>query len=254
MGPSPSPRLVRRALVQFGARPALPPGLHSLLRRTRGGERRTPHWLAHDLTAAHLADDDPWAWKRTRGPRWWAAKSTDLTAGPESLGAADQLRREAASSELRFAHPYRDRELVELALTLPPELAFDARLDRPLARDAMRGLLPEVVRDSDRKPVFNRFLADALEGDLAFIRRLVDAPDAAIRAYADPAGLRSAVLELEPARRGPGWPLDLWRVATLECWLRGEADRDAPHELAELLEADREAPPDPRPEMRTVPA
>ncbi|HEV7460881.1 MAG TPA: asparagine synthase-related protein, partial [Solirubrobacteraceae bacterium] len=254
MGPSPSRRLVRRALLQFGARPALPAGVHSLLRSTRDGERRTPHWLTAGLGAAHHADDDPWAWKRTGGPRWWAAKSTDLTAGPESLGAADQLRREAASANLRFAHPYRDPELVELALALPPELAFDARLDRRLARDAVRGLLPEVVRGSDRKPVFNQFFSDALEGDLRFVRRLVDAPNAAIRAYVDPVALRSAVLEVEPARRGPGWPLDVWRVATLECWLRGEAERGAPRELAARLEADRDAPSDRGPELRTVPA
>jgi hypothetical protein len=240
--------------MEFGARPALPPALHALLRRARGGDHRTPDWLADDLASAHRADDDPWAWKRTGGPRWWAAKSHDLTAGPEAIGAADQLRRKAASARVHFAHPYRDRELVELALALPPELAFDARLDRALAREAMRGLLPEVARDSDRKPVFNRFLADALEGDLAFVREMVDAPDAAIRAYVDPAGLRAAVLEAAPARRGPGWPLDVWRVATLECWLRGEADPDAPLELAERLEAGRRSPSEARPAMRTVPA
>jgi asparagine synthase (glutamine-hydrolysing) len=253
MGPSPSRRLVRRALVQFGARAGLPPAMHALLRRTRGRDHRTPAWLAGDIAAAHRADDDPWAWKRTPGPRWWAARSTDLTAGPESLGAADQLRREAASADLRFGHPYRDRALVELVLTLPPELAFDARLDRPLAREAMRGELPDVVRDSDRKPVFNRFLADALEGDLAFVRHLVGAADAAIRPFVDPAGLRAAVLDVPPARRGPGWPLDVWRVATLECWLRGEADHDAPRELAERLKAGPQALSDRKPAMRMVP-
>jgi asparagine synthetase B (glutamine-hydrolysing) len=254
MGPSPSSKLIRRALRQFGVRPGLPPALHAVLRRARAGERRTPSWLASDLAAAHRADDDPWAWKRTRGPRWWAAKSNNLTAGPETLGVADQLRREAASADVGFAHPFRDRELVELVLALPPELAFDARLDRPLAREAVRGLLVDAVRDCDRKPVFNRFLADALEGDLAFVRRLVAAPDAAIRAYVDPEALSSAVLDLAPARRGPGWALDVWHVATLECWLRGEADSASPLALAERLDDGGDASSNRVPATRTVPA
>ena len=254
IGPAPSRRLIRRALFQFGARGGLPPALHALLRRARGGEHRTPAWFARDLAQAHRADDDPWTWKRARGPRWWAAKSHDLITGPEALGTADQLRREAASAGLLCAHPYRDRDLVGLVLGLPPELGFDARLDRPLAREAMRGLLVEAVRDNDRKPVFNRFLADALEGELPLVRRLVGAQDAAIRAYVDPEALHTAVLDVEPTRRGLGWPLDVWRVVTLECWLRGEADADAPLELAARLQAGRGAADDAAPAMRSVPA
>jgi hypothetical protein len=110
------------------------------------------------------------------------------------------------------------------------------------------------VRDSDRKPIFNRFLADALESDLTFVRRLVGAPDAEIRAYVDPVSLRAAVLDVAPADRGLAWPLDVWRVATLECWLRGEADPQAPLELAERLDAGRDAMSDGRAAIRSVPA
>jgi hypothetical protein len=233
MGPTPTPRLIRRALVQFGMRGGLPGSLHRGLRRVRGRPSRSPAWLAPDLAALHRADEDPWAWKRTRGPRWWAAKAYELTAGSEALGAADQLRREATSAGLRFAHPYRDRELLELALSLPPELAFDAQLDRRLARDAMRGLLPDLVRDSNHKPFFNGFLTNALEADLPLIRRVVDSPDAAIREFVDSDTLRAEVLETRRKDRGRAWPLEMWRVATLECWLRAEEDPRGLDALAE---------------------
>ena len=232
MGPAPDPRMVRRALVRFGLRGALPHTLHRALRRWPTRPGGTPAWLAADLAAQHRADEDPWAWKRLRAPRWWAGKAHDLFAGSEELGAADQLRREAASAGLRFAHPYRDQELIELALALPPEPAFDAELDRPLARQAMRGTLPDEVRRGTAKPFFNRFLAEALQADLPAIRRLVGSPDAAIRSFVDAEAVIS-VLDAPASRRRLEWPLDVWRLATLEFWLRTEADAGAMDVLVE---------------------
>jgi asparagine synthase (glutamine-hydrolysing) len=170
---------------------------------------------------------DDWAWKRREGPRWWAALADALTTGAEALGVADQLRREAALAGLAFRHPLRDASLIDLALTLPPELAFDARLDRPIAREAMRGLVPDEVRLSDEKPYFNPILECALTGaDRPEIERLLEARDAAVGAYVRLDVVRDELLSRShrPGTDGRAWALDLWRLLTLECWLRHQAD------------------------------
>jgi hypothetical protein len=74
----------------------------------------------------------------------------------------DQARRDAELAGLRHARPLADDELVDLIL--PPRLSFDPRFDRPLARRAMAGVVPDVVRLSDAKPHFNAVLEDALGG------------------------------------------------------------------------------------------
>jgi asparagine synthase (glutamine-hydrolysing) len=209
MGDRPPARLVRRALFQYGARGGLAPGLHARLRRAR--QRGTP---AHD----------PWAWKRRPGPRWHAWLAHTLTTGADALGAPDHFRHEATLAGIAVRHPWRDPDLVAAVLALPPEAAFDAHLDRPAARRAMAGLVPDEVRLDDRKPHFNRLLEESLERDRAPARALLESAEVA--AYLEPAALRdlAAALAGDPAARRPGWALDAWRALTLECWLRMQRD------------------------------
>jgi asparagine synthase (glutamine-hydrolysing) len=190
MGASPRGRWVRRALLEYGLRGALPYGLHERLRRAR---------------ARGAAPGDPWAWKRIAGPRWWAQLAHRLTATGDALGAPDELRRIASMASLERRHPLRDEKLVALALRLPPELGFDPALDRPVARKALARALPPEQLESDRKPVFNSLLEKALAG-----------PDAeALRAL-----LTDPHPELAGRLRPGASALDTWRAATLELWLR----------------------------------
>ena len=110
-----------------------------------------------------------------------------------------------------MAHPWRDLTLVELMLSLPPRLSFDPELDRPLAREAVRGLIPESVRRSDDKPVFNELLDDAFAGP--------DAEDLA-GAVRDPGKTVAWALEPEgiEAVTGPARTLVEWRIATAAIW------------------------------------
>jgi hypothetical protein len=101
--------------------------------------------------------------------------------------------------------------LVELMLSLPPQLSFDPDHDRPLAREAVRGLIPESVRLSSRKPFFNELLDDALAGpDAERLSRLLQDPGDAL-AWA----LRPEELDLIG---GPARSLVKWRVATTSLW------------------------------------
>jgi hypothetical protein len=186
--------------MRYGARGALPPLVHAGLRAARGRE--------------HPRGDE-WAWKGTRGPRWWAQLAYALTTARDAIGARDQLRREGAMAGLELRHPLLDTALVEMVLALPPELGFDANRDRPLARRALAADLPAAVLADDRKPAFNSLLDDALAGpDRATVEALLTAPHPELaRRVGDVA--RGALVE----QRSPAWSLDLWRVAQLELWL-----------------------------------
>jgi asparagine synthase (glutamine-hydrolysing) len=210
MGARPRPRWVGRALLTYGARGLLPPGLHERMRAARRRGGGGPGWLAQPVR------DSRWAWKRRPGPRWWAHLSHVLVADP--LGATDQRRREAALHGLDLRHPLRDPELIDLVLSLPPELAFDPDLDRPLLRRALAGELPDDVLRDTRKPFFDALLRDALSGpDADALRALVAEPPAELAALLRPG---AAAALLDPAARPASWALDAWRVATLAIWLR----------------------------------
>jgi asparagine synthetase B (glutamine-hydrolysing) len=231
MGEHPTRRHYRRALELYAVRDGLPPRLHATVRaarRRRGPDPRTgPAWLDDGLRE-RLSDDARDAWKRRPGPRWWAALVHAIGPRSDAMGAADQFRREASLAGLRLVHPWRDTQLADFVLTLPPELAFDPGLDRALARSAMEGLVPDAVRLDDRKPYFNDLLRDALAGpDRALAAELAGADE--LRPYVRAEG----VAELLARPEGPAWPLDVWRVAAAAAWLRAQHDPAGLDRLAE---------------------
>jgi asparagine synthase (glutamine-hydrolysing) len=234
MGPSPRPRWLRRALLRYGLRGAIPYRVHEPVRRATD-RARLPDWLAAEARTARRAGDDPWAWKRLAGPRWWAQLADSLTDRVDALGAADQLRREGALAGIELRHPLRDPELVDLVLTLPPELAFDPGVDRALARRAMSGALPPEILGDDTKPVFNSILTTGLDGrDGRALRELLAAPHPElarrVRAQAVSALIGGGA-------RAATWSVDVWRLASLELWLEYQADPGVVDRVAGSLDA-----------------
>ena len=210
-------RRCRRGCTSCCARPARDP-------------RR--EWWGAELRELDAGRDERWAWKRDPGPRWWAQLADALTAASEALGAADQLRREGALGGVELRHPLRDPELIELALGLPPELSFDAHLDRPLVRRAFAGELPADVLADDRKPAFDSVLSGALAGpDRDALRQLLDAPDPELARRVRTASVESLLSRSAGNEGPPASSPDLWRIATLELWLERQAGSDAPDRL-----------------------
>jgi asparagine synthase (glutamine-hydrolysing) len=188
-------------------------------RRDRGGGiPDPPSWLGKRAVEA-LAEAPPPDHPRD-APRWWSVLS-DGILGPGSRLLHDVSRRHAALAGLVPRHPLLDLDLVELALSLPPELAFDRRYNRPLLRHAVAGLVPDEARlrpyKSNFDPVFNASVA----ADLPAIEGLLLAPDAEVRAFVDAERLRTR-LSNPPSDPGARrrWSLELWHLSTAECWLR----------------------------------
>ena len=240
VGDAPSGPVVRRLLREYAFKGALPPGVHAAARRLRP-ERYAPSWLTPEGARLAVETDPVWEWKRLEGPRWWAHLADAVTAQRERLGAHDFLRRKGALGGIEGGHPLlEDLDLVRLVLGLPPELSFDARLDRPLLRAAMAGLVPDAVRLRREKSYFNALFESCLDGvDAALVRSLLDASDAEVRAYTRPEVVRALLLEPPAERRPRGWGWALWRLVGTECWLRAERD---PGFLDRVLEPAASAP------------
>jgi asparagine synthase (glutamine-hydrolysing) len=130
---------------------------------------------------------------------------------------------------VRDAHPFLDVDLIETVLGLPPELAFDARFDRALLRDATRGVLPDQVRLRRDKVFFNSLLQDALTGsDREAIHRTLTGAALELGDLVDRQCLER-LWERGPGDcpRGPSaWATEIWRAFSLEAWLRREAGCD----------------------------
>ncbi|MGN6188357.1 MAG: asparagine synthase-related protein, partial [Conexibacter sp.] len=243
-GAAPSTRTLLRFLRREELRAALPYALHARLRARREADLRDVDWLRPRAARAVAEARDPWAWKRRAGPRWWAYAADLLAEGPEAIGLLDHLRLRARRCGLTARHPLLDVDLLELALRLPPAASFQRAHDRVAIRRALAGTLPDAVRLPERKARFNDLVADCLTGaDWALVRRLLGDPRAEVGAWVEPRTLRDRLLE-RPLTAHPAHPFagaqELWRLTTVELWLRAQADPALP---ARMLARGEAAPP-----------
>jgi asparagine synthase (glutamine-hydrolysing) len=224
--PGAGPHVPRREVAKVFAADALagavPYRLHDL-RRKAVVERTAPAWLSRRARRDLVASDDPFAWKRLDGPRWWAHAAYGVTRGIEEAGVFEHQRRRAALAGLQARHPILDLDLVELALRQPPRATLDRRFSRPVLRASMLGLLPDSVRLRPGKARFETLIADCLSGaDGAAVRAILTAPDLELGAYLDPVAMRSSLFDSDALRRSSPfrWMWQVWRLLTAELWLR----------------------------------
>jgi asparagine synthase (glutamine-hydrolysing) len=205
----------------------LPHWAHGLAVPRRRSEYASLEWLRPQGRAIAEALDDPWAWKRRAhgAPRWWAHLADLLVDARELSGLQDYLRRRGAMQEIDSRQPLLvDVDLIELMLRLPPQYALSPDYDRALARDAMRGIVPEQIRIPTRKSNYGEFIRRTLSGpDFADLQRVLVAPGAEIGAFVDLARMRETFLLAPPRADDPAWSdwaHRIWALATTELWLR----------------------------------
>lgn len=183
-----------------------------------------PAWLDEAIRRRLTAVEDPFAWRALDGPSWWAQQAYLLTQQRQELGYHDQLRRQLAMQDLVGSHPLLDLDAVEQVLTLPPQLAFDPTINRPLLREVAAGAVPDEVRLRKRKSYFDPVLEHCFpRNDLAVCRRVLQAPEAETAAYVR----REAVDDLleRAACPNPASAVgDVWRLTMAELWLRTQRD------------------------------
>ena len=210
----------------FGVAPALreeTPSLaaraRTLLRRTRRAPRtlRNPGLVRHDPGEAGPLELD--------GPAWWRSLADQLTGARERAGVHDHFRRREASAGLNGGHPLLDDlPLIDFVLGLSPDLAAAERLDRPVLREAMRGLVGDHVRLRRTKSTFERLLVDCLlDPDRELLGTLLDPRRSAVAAYVRPELLPRFAEPPPPEQATFFWAWTAWRLAAVELWLRALA-------------------------------
>jgi asparagine synthase (glutamine-hydrolysing) len=237
-GERPPRRALVLALIRVGLAGAVPFALHEPIER-RSARGQLPQWLSANAARDVVDSDEPLAWKRLEGPRWWAHDAWVLTRGVEELGVFESHRRRAALAGVHNRHPLFDLDLLELGLRQPPAQTFDPHLDRPLLRASMAGLLPDAVRLRPAKALFDSLLIDSLAGaDAEAVQALLCAPSAELGAYVDMAEMRRELLDRGPegAANPFRWMYQVWRLVTAECWLRSQTPTGS-ETLSEQLEA-----------------
>jgi hypothetical protein len=117
-------------------------------------------------------------------------------------------------------HPFRDVDLLETVLGLPPQLSFDRGHDRWLLRSALAGKLTDAVRLRRGKTFFTAMVVDEMVREPR-LPDLVAAPRE-LGAYLDVARLRRRFEQGPDADPGGrwAWAAHIWRAATAELWLR----------------------------------
>jgi asparagine synthase (glutamine-hydrolysing) len=183
---------------------------------------RPQPWLTVEPSLLEARDPAPPA----EGPGWWVAQVAGIL-GPGSRLAHDTTRRNSALSGIEPRHPLLDVDLVEGALSFPPELALARRYNRPVLREAVAGLVPDEARLRPYKSNFDPVIAEGTDADLPLVEALLLRPGAQVGAYTDREILRNFVASPpQPLAAHRAWAMLLWQLSTLECWLRLQAGEE----------------------------
>jgi asparagine synthase (glutamine-hydrolysing) len=145
-----------------------------------------------------------------------------LTVGVERYG------RTAAALGLEPRHPFLDRRVVELCVSLPGEQKLAGGWPKAVLRRAMSGRLPEaVLRRCGRKHLGEAYTAAVASAERARITRFLGHDTEQLSAYLDMGKVRAAGDRCYADRdlHRPSWALE---AAHLALWLRRHAVRPAP--------------------------
>lgn len=212
--------LVRPALADLAALPPLAPMRDALRPRRSPSSVRAAAWVAPSLLVrAGLEGRPAHGFEAPPGLRGVARRQRYRTVfSGMQIATTEWVDALYATHGLDFADPWSDRRLVEFVVATPPWIVQRLAEPKRLARNALRGVMPEDVRRAVRKvsphPLFDRALRDRA-GPL--LDELVADPIMAALGYVEPEPLRA---HLEDVRAGADAAPTLWWALTLEMWLR----------------------------------
>jgi asparagine synthase (glutamine-hydrolysing) len=219
--------------------PWIPDRIFTAVRRMRGRQPPAPDLLTEPGQRAYLESVDDGAWKHaSRGPLWWRYMS-DLMIYNASGDRCDYLRHRSALFGMEARSPLLDVDLALFALRLPPHLAMDPERDRPLARDAMEGVLPEKVRTRTGKSNLSQFYWEVVtRGDMDDVRRLLSDPGCEVYRYVDRERVLQALEHPPEEFRLATQPIveGLQACAVVECWLQRQEDPESTSRLLEQFQ------------------
>lgn len=201
------PRPLKETVRNLRATPRVPPWIRSnFARRIALAERRPDEIPSRRFASFAQADQIHAVWS---GSYQWQM---------------DFVERSANRPAIEHRHPFHDRRVVEFSLALPEEQKQRAGQNRFVAREAMRGIVPEANRQRATKAEFSHVVVQALReaggerffaalkiGDLGWV-------------CGEEAGRMYREMERHHARQTGRhysllWPL--WRIVAAELWFTG---------------------------------
>ena len=201
---------------------AILPLLPALLqRRLVRGEGQLPPWAteravrSYDLRRRAFA---PFVYAGRRGKKYEDAIAAAVTAC-RVTGAGGVIE-----DQLDVRHPYLYRPLVEFALTLPPETCVRPFQRKWILREAMKGILPDLVRCRIGKGLLAGAHAASITRDRSVIEPLLRDPILANLGVVSAKKLRDAFeaaqYESEGVQRRSS---DIQHTLAIEAWLQVRA-------------------------------
>lgn len=219
-----------------GLLPLLP---RALQRRVIRGEGQLPEWLTRTavkrfgLRARAAA---PLSYAGPTGQKYAHALAATVGAIPAKLAGG------VLDDALDVRHPYLYRPLVEFALRLPPEFIVRPHQRKWILREAMRGILPEVVRTRVGKGVMLGLLSWSTKSHRAYLEPLLRDPLLAQLGIIDPNKLRAAFEAAQYEHYGVSRTFaDVQHTLAVEAWLQVRSGRWPPRGQSTVLQSRTQA-------------
>lgn len=179
-----------------------------------GGRREHPDWIAGRLRRQEFDLRGLFARLSIPQGRLFAGRAWESI-----LGTLPHLQ-PGLLARYEFRYPYLDRELVEFLLRIPRmQLARPGRR-RFMMRNAMKGIVPDLVLERKRKAFISRTPITAFHKHRAELTELFRSSLLADRGFIQLSRLNPAIERISSTSRAEEWP-SLLRAVNLEIWLRG---------------------------------
>lgn len=143
--------------LRFGASAFLPMGLRRAVRRRRREQRyrdpRELYWLAPAWRERLLEIEESFVAQLPEEPR--AQGVWNRVLSPWHHVALDFMQRQRAQSGLESREPMQTRQFIAFCASLPKATLHEAGSTKVLHRQAMRGILPDLITDRRDKAEFS---------------------------------------------------------------------------------------------------
>ena len=156
-------------------------------------------------------------WSRWRNSRQEHYSRLSQGILPYILEVADYT---AAAFRVEPRYPFFDKRLVEYCLALPGEQKLFRGWTRMVMRRSMATILPEGVRwRGDKSDLSPNFLRSLIRNDTKVLDEMILSVGSPVWEYVDSKRLQS-IYSRAVSSDDREAALSLWKVATLNCWLR----------------------------------
>jgi asparagine synthase (glutamine-hydrolysing) len=204
-----------RQVLQWCLFPLIPQQLKSAVRRIV--PHHPPPWIAPAFARRVNLQD---RFTRRASPLRFPSLAQQgihalLDSGYSALAKEADNRMEAHLA-IEGRQPFHDRRLIEFALALPEEQRWHGDQTKYVLRQAMRGHIPDSIRQRKTKADFTCLTTEAFarenaEGVFETLRLAADG-------YVDGAAVRKMYDRYRHGDEEIGWPL--WMIFAVELWLR----------------------------------